>query len=400
MKARVAVVTPSPTPYRAPFFRSLAARDDLALKVFYLTRGSATRAWNVDVSGFDHEFLGGFGIPIGGKDMARYRVNPSIIARLAAGRFDVVVVSGYNHLTTQAAILYCAGSGTPWCMMSESHLAKPRSAAKRLLKKALLTPVLRTMGAAMVTGTLARRYVESFGVPRDAVYIVANTPDIEFLRLERRRLAPRRVAIRQLMGVDGRRVILFVGRLLEEKGVRVLLDAFARMTLSQADLVLLLAGDGPRRKEFEALAAASGLPGVRFLGFESQAQLVELYAAADVFVLPSLVEPWGVVVNEAMASGLPVVLSDQVGAAADLVIDGANGFVVPAGDSAALAACLSDVLSDEGRRAAMGRRSEEVVSAWNYEASVEGFRGAIETAVRRKGLQPWVRESARCFSSL
>jgi glycosyltransferase involved in cell wall biosynthesis len=384
-KTRVAVITPNPTPYRVPFFRRLAESADIELKVYFLTEGSATRPWKVELEGFEHEFLPEWSLPAGGKDMARYRVNPSIIARLHAGRYDVVVIAGYNHFTTQAAILHCILTRTPWCIMSESHVNKPRGAVRVVLKKALLGPVLRTMGAAMVTGTLARRYIESFGVPADAIFVVANTPDVGYFRDAAARLAPEREAIRERLGVEGKSVILFAGRLLEEKGLRVLFEAYGIAQAKRGDLALLIVGDGRRRKEYEALVARKQLAGVRFLGFRAQAELPEIYAASGVFVLPSLFEPWGVVVNEAMASGLPVVVSNQVGASADLVIEGENGFVVPAGDAPSLAARIVGVLSDETRRLAMGRRSVEIISAWDYEASVAGFRAAVETAVRRKG---------------
>lgn len=382
---KVAIITPNPTPYRAPFFRALADRGEIALKVFFLTRGSATRPWTLETDGFDHEFLREQSIPIGGKDMARYRMNPSIISRLRGGRFDAVVIAGYNHFTTQAAMLYCVLTRTPWCLMSESHVAKRRGALRVFLKKALLGPVLRTMGAAMVTGTLARRYVESFGIPNDAVFVVANTPDVAYFRERASELTSRRDEIRKSLGVEGKSVILFVGRLLEEKGLRVLLDAYEAAAAKRPGLALLIAGDGARRPRYESLVNDKGLAGVHFVGFKTQEQLPGIYAAADVFVLPSLVEPWGVVVNEAMASGLPVVVSDQVGASADLVEEGANGFVVPAGAAAPLAERILDVLSDEDRRRAMGRRSIEIISKWDYRMSVDNFLAAVRTAVSGKG---------------
>ena len=384
-KTRVAVITPNPTPYRVPFFRRLAQSAEIEPIVYFLTEGSATRPWKVELEGFAYEFLREWSLPVGGKDMARYRVNPSIIARLRAGRYDVVVIGGYNHFTTQAAILHCILTRTPWCIMSESHVNKPRGAVRVALKKAILGPILRTMGAAMVTGTLARRYVESFGIPADAVFVVANTPDVAHFRDAAAGLAPERDAIRSRLGVAGKLVILFAGRLLEEKGLRVLFDAYGIAQTKRGDLALLIVGDGRRRKEYEAVVERKQLAGVHFLGFRAQAELPEIYAASDVFVLPSLVEPWGVVVNEAMASGLPIVVSNQVGASADLVIEGENGFVVPAADAPSLAARIVDVLSDEPRRLAMRRRSVEIVSKWDYEASVAGFRAAVETAIRRRG---------------
>ncbi|MCD6404758.1 MAG: glycosyltransferase family 4 protein [Planctomycetes bacterium] len=382
---KVAVITPNPTPYRAPFFARLAQEPGIDLTVFFLTRGSATRPWNVGGLDFRHEFLKEYSIPVGGKDMARYRINPAIISRLASGCFDVVVIAGYNHFTTQAAIVYCTLARTPWCIMSESHVRKRRGRLKTFVKNLFLKPLLSRMGAAMVTGTLAGHYVQAFGVPPEATFVVANTPDVRHLMRQADRLAPQRQAIREGMGLAGRRVVLFVGRLLKEKGLDVLFEACVRAKAAADDVVLLVVGDGRRQAAYKALAKKKGLADVQFLGFRSQAELPEIYAAADVFVLASLVEPWGVVVNEAMASGLPVILSDQVGASADLVVEGENGFVVPAGNPEALSARILDVLSDEARRAGMGRESRRIIANWDYSASIANFREALAAAMRRGG---------------
>lgn len=382
---KVALITPNPTPYRTPFFRCLARRHEVELTVFFLTRGSATRPWHVELGGFRHEFLREYSLPAGGKDKARYRINPEIIDRLRYGHFDAVAIAGYNHFTTQAAILYCTFTRTPWCLMSESHVRKERSAWKVALKNLLLRPLLSRMGAAMVTGTLAGRYMESFGVPADAIFTVANTPDVARLMRISEELAPRREALREKLGIAGRRAVLFVGRMLEEKGLAVLFDAYALASGERDDLALVIAGDGARREAYEKRSADEGLPEVKFLGFVQQDELSEVYAACDVFVLPSLVEPWGVVVNEAMAAGLPVILSDQVGASADLAAEGENGYVVPAGDAATLSAKILQILGDQERQSAMGRRSREIIAGWDYAASADNFIAAVRRAVAGKG---------------
>jgi glycosyltransferase involved in cell wall biosynthesis len=381
---KVAVITANPTPYRTPFFAHLARREDLEVKVFFLTRASATRPWHVQLEGFEHEFLREFSIPVGGKDRARYRINPGIIGRLARGKFDAVVIAGYNHFTTQAAILYCTATRKPWCLMSESHIRKERGVLKKALKKVFLKGLLSQMGAAMVTGTLAARYMESLGVPADAVFVVANTPDVERLKKASEELSGSRERIRADLGVSGKSVVLFVGRLLPEKGLSVLFDAYGKVQAGMQDTALLVAGDGPMRGECKRRVRDDRLEDVSFLGFVSQEELPEVYVAADVFALPSLVEPWGVVVNEAMACGLPVLLSDRVGASADLVEEGVNGFVVGTGDARALSEAILEVLSDENRRAEMGMRSREIISDWDYATSARNFAAAVECALRRR----------------
>jgi glycosyltransferase involved in cell wall biosynthesis len=143
-----------------------------------------------------------------------------------------------------------------------------------------------------------------------------------------------------------------------------------------------VAGDGRLRPELERLARSCRAR-VTFLGGRSREQLVADYAAADVFALLSERESWGVVVNEATAACLPLVLTDRVGAASDLLIQGENGFVVPAGDVESARDALAALVDDATLRTAMGRRSRELVSPWTYEASAEAFERAVVSAARR-----------------
>ncbi|MCS7007864.1 MAG: glycosyltransferase, partial [Gaiellaceae bacterium] len=145
-------------------------------------------------------------------------------------------------------------------------------------------------------------------------------------------------------------------------------------------VVLLVVGEGPERKRLEALARAEGarlvLPGAR-----PWEEMVESYVAADVFALLSEREPWGVVVNEAAACALPLVLSERVGAAADLLRDGENGFLVRAGDVEGAAAALRRLAADPTLRRRQGERSRAIVAGWGYGPSVEGFLAAVRGAV-------------------
>src|SRR5439155_2268546 len=140
-----------------------------------------------------------------------------------------------------------------------------------------------------------------------------------------------------------------------------------------------LVGDGPERAPVEKLARNLGVR-LHVSGDLPGREVAEAYAAGDVFALLSSRESWGVVVNEAAASGLPLVLSDRVGAAYDLLRDGENGFVVPADDAHAAAAALGRLVADAELRRRMGERSRELVRAWGYEASVESFLEAVREA--------------------
>ncbi len=148
------------------------------------------------------------------------------------------------------------------------------------------------------------------------------------------------------------------------------------------DAIHILVGDGPMRGEVERAVADRAVPDVHLPGFLNRSEVARAYAAADVFVLPSaLHETWGAVVNEAMNFSLPVVVTDKVGCAADLVRNGENGYVVPSDDVTDLARAIESLVQDPERRRAFGARSREVVDAWTYERAAEGVVEACAAAV-------------------
>jgi glycosyltransferase involved in cell wall biosynthesis len=179
-------------------------------------------------------------------------------------------------------------------------------------------------------------------------------------------------------------VLLFVGRLLRAKRADLLVEAAGRLWERGRELSVWIVGDGPERPSLEARARRIGAGRIRLPGSVATADLPAIYGAADVFVLPSDHEPWGAVVGEAMACGLPVVVSDHVGAGADLVRTGETGETFPRGEVAALADALDRLLSDAGRRQRMGRRSAIRIAESSHDACIDSFLRAVETAARAR----------------
>jgi glycosyltransferase involved in cell wall biosynthesis len=181
--------------------------------------------------------------------------------------------------------------------------------------------------------------------------------------------------------------VLYVGRLATGKGLEYLVEASAQVYPSH---VLVVAGDGPLLPSLHDRAQSAGVSEcVSFIGRVTQTELPALLQASDVFVLPSVStptfrEPWGLVVNEAMNSGLPVVATDAVGAAAGgLIVPEETGHVVPQRDVRALAAAIEDLVNDPARRRRMGEAGKERVRGWNYDAAADAFEQALSNAVRR-----------------
>jgi glycosyltransferase involved in cell wall biosynthesis len=339
---RVTVVSPEPTPYRAPLFDRIA--DQLDLTVIYAARTVAGRDWTVPLR---HRavFLRGLRLP-GLRRALRhdYPVSPGIVRALRESHPDVVVVSGWSTFASQAAVAWSRARGVPYVLHVESHDLEPRPRWRHVVKGSIATPIIRGAASVLVVGSAARDSVVARGATN--VRVFANTVDVERW-IGRAETLPR--------APHDSIVVLSVGRAVPEKGFDVLAAA-----ASEADVELDLVTGG--------------------LGEE---ELAQRYVDADIFALLSWHEPWGVVVNEAAASALPLVLSDRVGASRDLLRDGENGYLVPAGDVPAAAAALRRLAGDPDLRRQMGARSRELVRAWGYEPSVESFVVAVREAAAR-----------------
>ena len=368
---RVAFVSPEPTPYRSPLLDRVAARDGVDLTVIYAARTLAGRTWVVEPQ---HRavYLDGFTLP-GMRGVLRhdYPVTPGIWHALRDARPDCVVVSGWSTFAAQAALGWCRVLGVPYVLLVESHDAGPKPGWRRRVKDTVVPPVVKGAASVLVTGSLARESVLALGAASERVRVFANTVDVEGWGEHADRLAERRAQLREALGVSADDVaVVTVARLSPEKGIDVLLEA-AR----QAGVRAIVVGDGSERERLERIDGDAAFTGDR--PWES---VLEAYVAADVFALLSRHEPWGVVVNEAAACGLPLVLSDRVGAAHDLVREGENGFLVPVDDVRAAAEALSRLAADPELRHRMGARSREFAQGFGYEPSVENLLAAVREA--------------------
>ena len=343
---RVVVVSPEPTPYRSPLFDRIAARPDLDLTVVYAARTVAARTWSVKPR-HRAQFLAGVRLP-GVRRLLRhdYPITPGVARALRRAQPDVVVVSGWSTFASQRAIAWCRRHRVPYVLLVESHDLGPRSSWRGAVKGAVVPRLVRGASSFLVVGTAARESVVARGAAPERVRVFANTIDVPRW-IERAERLP--------SGEHDGVVVLSVGRAVPDKG-------------------------------FDVLAVACARAGVRLetvTGGLAEEELARRYVEADVFALLSRHETWGVVVNEAAASGLPLVLSDRVGAAYDLLREGENGFLVPADDVAAAAAAIQKLADDAELRRRMGARSRELVSAWGYEPSVESFVAAVREAASR-----------------
>jgi glycosyltransferase involved in cell wall biosynthesis len=344
-------------------------------------------AWDIDpIAGFRTQFLRRADVnPIDGNFLAFRDLD--VVGQLRRHRFDALWLWGYNYLTHQLAVLTQRTIGSPIIFHEEQNLIDKRSPWKRGLKRIAL-PLMFRGGKALYIGTENYRWFRHYGVRDEDLYFAPYAVDNDRLQSIASSLAPNRLGIRRAFGIadDAGPVILCVARLMPKKQPLMLLDAFARVRLGRR-CTLLMAGSGELDHAIRTKIQRCGIRDVVLTGFLNQSQIPQAYAAADVFVLPSNDrETWGVSVNEAMNFGLPVVVSDKVGCATDLVKEGENGFIVSAGSSAALAERLATLVDSPEMRSRFGSASRERVAGWNYDVAAKGALDAIADAV---GTQRW-----------
>ncbi|RME61140.1 glycosyltransferase [Candidatus Parcubacteria bacterium] len=261
---------------------------------------------------------------------------------------------------------------------------------KRVLKQALLRRIFSWCDALLICGSAGEAYLKRYGVPECKIVRSPYEPNYDLIQ----NIAYDQVEkVRRKFGlVDGRRRLVYCGRLSREKRVDVLLRAFSRIVHERPLWDLLLIGDGPLRNELPSLIPGLDSDRVVWTGFQADAETIAaLYKSCDVLVIPSDHEPWGLVVNEAVAAGLAVVASDVVGAARDLVQDGLNGMFFRPGDEDALVHALVRVTSDNTvDRLKIG--SATVLKRWRKISDpVNGLRdamrliGALSSLDEKKG---------------
>lgn len=381
-RQRLAVVTSHPIQYYAPWFVELAGRPSLELKVFYLwdfgvrqtldPEFGRTIAWDIPLlDGYAHEFVPNTARNPGTHHFFGLR-NPDLVARLTHFAPDAVLLLSYSFFST-LKLIWSQSTRWPMLFRGDSHRLQPRRGLKAWIKQKLVSWTFSRLRACLYVGEANRRYFLAHGVPSDRLFFAPHAIDqARFFDARSRHHAAAKQLRAQLGLAADQRLAVFVGKLEWQKDPMTLLRAFAR--IGNARFHLLIVGDGPMREEMMRLATAR----VHFLPFQNQAAIPSIYAAADVLVLPSVSETWGMVINEAQAAGTPVIVSDQVGCQTDLVEDGVTGLVFRTGDDHALAAALTAILADDALAQRFAARGREIAQRYSYAAASDGLLQAMQ----------------------
>ena len=379
MKTRVVILTDIIAPYRIPVFNALARREEVDLHVIFLSETDVSiREWRIysEEIQFSHEILRSWRWHVGKGNLLFNRGLSRALKRFSPGS---VICGGYNHLAFWQALRWGKRHHVKFLLWTESNKHDSRTA--RRWTEALKAYYLRNCDGFVVPGKASSEYLLSIGAPAASIVTAPNAVDNNLYARESGKIRSESSAFREKLNLPTR-FILFVGRLVREKGVFELLEAYAELDSSlRSQVGLIFAGNGQSRAALSSRAATISPGTIRFTGFLHREDLPGLYALADALVLPTHSDPWGLVVNEAMACGLPIMVSEVAGCSADLVESGKNGHVVPQGNINALSQAISSVLSDPKLREEMSLHSLSRIKNFSPEICAAGLATAACSAV-------------------
>jgi glycosyltransferase involved in cell wall biosynthesis len=321
-------------------------------------------------------------------------MNYGIASRLrgAAGQaaFDVLWVHGYASVNALHGMAAAKALGIPVLLRAESWLGdRERGGAKLAAKRIFFRALAQMVDGVLPIGSLNAAYWRHYLGENFPLFRMPYAVDNEYFQQRSCEAQSRREELRAELRLDpSRPVILFASKLQSRKRAADLLEAYARLSPEpgmEPHPYLVIVGDGEERAALERNAQETGLGSIRFCGFRNQSELPRFFDLATVFVLPSRHEPWGLIINEVMNAARPVIVSNEVGCQTDLITDGVEGAVFPAGDVDALADALRRVLATPETATEMGQRALERIRNWNFDEDVCGLRRALATVTGKIG---------------
>jgi glycosyltransferase involved in cell wall biosynthesis len=377
---RIAVLNSHPIQYFAPLYAYLNVHPDLEVTALYLSDASIRGGKDPE---FDRELKWDIDLLAGYKAIfvdarTRHRA-PKIWSEIRSGRYDVLWLHGHNHAANLVALWAAKTAGLCILMRGETHLGLPRNFIKAAFRRPLMGTLYGVCDRLLAIGSANAAFYQAMGVPKEKIFLVPYAVDNDRFTEAASIHADQKAAIRRRYKVPaGEPAVLYAAKFIHRKRPLDLLEAVRRLrSKAQTPFTVIMAGSGELDSELRAYCCSRNIDNVVFTGFVNQTELPDLYAASDIFVLPSEHEPWGLAVNEAMCAGLPVVVSREVGCVPDLVTEGVNGFTPAAGDIDGLMLALRTLLEDEGLRLRQGQASLVRIRQWGYGQCLEGIRSAL-----------------------
>jgi len=387
---KVGLLATHPIQYYVPWYRELA--KEVNLKVYFSHKQTASGQadagygvefeWDIPLTeGYDFEFLKNESKNPGLSSFAGCDT-PSINEIIRDEKFDAFIVQGWFVKSYCQSIWACWRTGTPVLVRGDSHLDTRRSFARNLVKYPLYRLFIPRFDGYLVVGKRSERYYLHYGANPKRLFPTPHSVDNDFFR-ERAEIArTNRGQIRQDWNIPKDAIVfLLVGRLMPMKRPLDFLQAIKSARDRNAKVYGLIVGDGQLRGDIEHTIQYDDLP-VTLAGFLNQSEMPKAYAASDALVLASGEETWGLVVNEAMACGLPAIVSDKVGCSPDLIQAGKTGATYPCGSVDDLADLMVSWTSDLGSIVRQGSNAREWINRFSVQSALDGTLTALQAVAR------------------
>ncbi len=347
-KLRLAILSNSPGPNQSQYFDALAKIADIDISVYYCARRNIK--WQgTDVIKFNYNAHFLSNLNPWAETRGYLHCNPSALSFVISKRYDLIMIQGYSYPTALATIIMCIMSRKPFVFWGEM-INRNQKIITAPFKRYLTWPCLRQAQAILTMGPSGVQSFREIGVDNERIYEVPYSCDLKnYLNIHRNiRNSSRR-----------RKKILVVSQLIRRKRVDIALKAFLSLADRYQDWDMVICGDGPCRDELEKMVRNREKCRVIFKGFVSKDQQPAIYTDSDIFLLTSVQDGWGMVVTEAMASGLPVISTYAVESARVLLDDKACGILINPNSVSETIEALELLIKDKVMRTRMGKCARE-----------------------------------------
>lgn len=378
-KIKVLILHNYMTPYRFPLFREISKNQNIDLTVYFMSHSAKNRRWQkLPETGFKYRVLPKIELSYFGRDFLAYIINYTFPFEFFKNKFDIVISCGWLDFASQAAFLLCKLTGRKFIIWSESTVNE--KSWRRTLTLPYVKFLVRNSDSCIAIGSLSKEYLISLGANPEKIFIAYSTVDVDYFRRASKISGIEKNKIRNEIGIKTSKVALFVGQFIERKGIIYLVKAFEKLKKKFDDASLVLLGYGPLANFLRSYVQDKKINDVFFVGHKEVSEMPKMYAIADVFVLPSLEETWGLVINEAMACGLPVITTNKVGSSIDLIENKVNGFICRSGSDKDLFYFLNVLFRNTKLRNKMKNNSIKKIENFTPYKAASNFILAIKNS--------------------
>lgn len=389
MKTKLAILNTHPIQYFAPLYKRLAQEERIELTVLYCSRWGANEyvdpqfntvfKWDIPLlEGYNYKFL---------KNLRKTEnvnkffnlINIEVISDLIKNRYDFLLIHGHNNLTNIIAVITAKIIGIKLLMRADTQLYVKKSKIKKIFRKTLLRLFYKLFDGFLYIGTRNREFYNYIGVPENKLFFVPYAVNNDFFISKVENARKNISEIKKKFNLNNNNInILYASKLITSKKPIDLLKAYEIVKREFENINLIFVGTGEEEDNLKNYVKKNRLKDVFFLGFLNQSVLPKILAVSDIFVLPAINEQWGLIINEAMCAGQPIIVANEVGAVPDLLKEGINGYSFEAGNINQLAEKLLLISKNDNLRISMMRKSLEIISKWSYTEDIMGIKQALK----------------------